>query len=110
MAFRVTNVHDVESWFQVLQTTRQSQTAVMTLKPHGESSEGMNTHEASDQVVLILDGEVEAEVGVAKRRLKKGDTCIIPAGTPHQLTNPGAQPAVTFNVYNPPEYSSHERD
>lgn len=105
----VTNIQDAESWFQVLHTTKQSQSAVMTLKPNGESSEEMNTHEKSDQVVLIIEGEIEAEVGDAKRKLKAGDTCIIPAGTPHRLTNSSAKKAVTFNVYTPPEYSAREK-
>ena len=105
----VTNIQDAESWFQVLHTTKQSQSAVMTLKPHGESSEDMNVHEKSDQVVLIVEGEIEAEIGGKKRKLKEGDTCIIPAGTPHRLTNPGAKKALTFNVYTPPEYSPHEK-
>ena len=109
MALTVANVHDAESWFQVLHTTERSQTAVMTLKPHGESSEEMNTHEESDQVVLILEGEIEAEIGKVKRSMKAGDTCIIPAGTPHRLTNPGAKAALTFNVYSPPEYPAHEK-
>lgn len=109
MALQVTNVHDAASWFQVHQTTKLSQTAVMTLKPHGESSEEMNTHEKSDQVVLVLEGEIAAEVGKSKRTLKTGDTCIIPAGTPHRLTNPGGTKAVTFSVYTPPEYPVDER-
>jgi mannose-6-phosphate isomerase-like protein (cupin superfamily) len=109
MPFLVTNIRDAESWFQVLQTSEQSQTAVMTLKPHGESSEEMNVHRKSDQVVLVLEGEIEAEVGDVTRTLKTGDTCIIPAGTPHRLNNKGSREAVTFNVYSPPEYSSHEK-
>ncbi len=109
MTFSVANIRDAGSWFQVLQTTARSQTAVMTLKPRGESSEELNTHEQSDQVVLILEGEIEAEVGKVTRSLKQGDTCIIPAGTPHRLTNPGAKPALTFNVYTPPEYAPREK-
>ena len=108
-AVQVTNLQDAESWFEVLHTTKQSQSAVMTLKPHGESSEDMNVHEGSDQVVLIVEGAIEAEIGGAKRKLKTGDTCIITAGTPHRLTNPGAKKAVTFNVYTPPEYSPEEK-
>lgn len=106
---RVTNIQDAESWFQVLHTTKQSQSAVMTLKPHGESSEDLNVHEKSDQVVLVVEGEIEVEVDGLARKLKAGDTCIIPAGTPHRLTNPGAKKAVTFNVYTPPEYSAREK-
>lgn len=104
----VTNIQDAESWFQVLHTTKQSQSAVMTLKPHGESSEELNVHEKSDQVVLIVEGEIEAEIGGKTRKLKAGDTCIIPAGTPHRLTNPCPRQALTFNVYAPPEYPAHE--
>ena len=104
----VTNIQDAESWFQVLHTTKQSQSAVMTLKPHGESSEELNVHEKSDQVVLIVEGEIEAEIGGKTRKLKAGDTCIIPAGTPHRLTNPWPRQALTFNVYAPPEYPAHE--
>jgi mannose-6-phosphate isomerase-like protein (cupin superfamily) len=106
---QVTNIGDTESWFQVLHTTERSQTAVMTLKADGQSSEEMNTHEKSDQVVLIVEGVIEAEVGRTKRTLRKGDTCIIPAGTPHRLSNLGREPAVTFNVYSPPEYPPHEK-
>ncbi len=109
MPFLVTNIRDAESWFQVLQTTEKSQTAVMTLKPNGESSEDLNVHKKSDQVVLVVEGEIEAEVGGTKRTLKTGDTCIIPAGTPHRLNNRGEREAVTFNVYTPPEYSLHEQ-
>jgi mannose-6-phosphate isomerase-like protein (cupin superfamily) len=105
----VTNIQDAESWFQVLHTTKQSQTAVMTLKPDGESSEEMNVHEKSDQVVLIVEGEIEAQVGETKRILRKGDTCIIAAGTSHRLANSGRKQAVTFNVYTPPEYSRREK-
>jgi mannose-6-phosphate isomerase-like protein (cupin superfamily) len=105
----VTNIRDAESWFQVIHTTKQSQSAVMTLQPHGKSSEDLNVHEKSDQVVLIVEGEIEAEIAGKTRKLKTGDTCIIPAGTPHRLTNPGAKKALTFNVYTPPEYAPHEK-
>jgi mannose-6-phosphate isomerase-like protein (cupin superfamily) len=109
MAIPVGNLHDAELWSEVLHTTKLSQSAVMTLKPGDESSEAMNTHESSDQVVLVISGEVEAEMGGMKRKLKQGDTCIIPAGTPHRLANPGTKPALTFSVYAPPVYPPHEK-
>jgi mannose-6-phosphate isomerase-like protein (cupin superfamily) len=109
VAIPVGNIHDAESWFEVLHTTELSQTALMTLKPDGASSEAMNTHETSDQTVLVLEGEVEAEIGGMTRKLKRGDTCIIPAGTPHRLANPGKKPALTFSVYAPPAYPPHEK-
>jgi mannose-6-phosphate isomerase-like protein (cupin superfamily) len=44
------------------------------------------------------------EVGQEKVRLKKGDILLIPAGMPRGFTNVARRPAVTFNVYAPPEY------
>jgi len=105
----ISNIHAVKEWFEVLKTTQRSQTAVMTLKPGSHSSEEMNVHEKSDQVLLLLEGELYAEVGGKKLRMKKGDSCIVPAGTPHRFENAGADAAVTFNVYSPPEYPDGEK-
>jgi len=105
----LSNVHDATEWFEVLQTTERTQTAVMVLTAGGHSSEEMNSHEKSDQVLLLLEGELQAEVGGEKRTMRKGDTCIVSAGTPHRFENRGKSRAVTFNVYSPPEYSSKEK-
>jgi mannose-6-phosphate isomerase-like protein (cupin superfamily) len=106
---KIANIQETDSWFQVLQTTRHSQTAVMTLSPGGQSSEETNVHEKSDHVLLVVEGEVEAEIAGEKRRLRTGDCCIVPAGTKHRFENAGNQRAVTFNVYSPPEYAADEK-
>ncbi len=105
----ISNIHDAKEWFEVLQTTRRSQTAVMILSGGGHSSEEMNVHEKSDQVLFLVEGELLAEVGGERRPMRKGDTCIVPAGTPHRFENKGKGRAVTFNVYSPPEYSANEK-
>ncbi len=107
---KVANIFDATSWFQVLETTEKSQTAVMVLTPGKHSSEKMNVHEKSDQVLVLLEGELVAEVGGKKTAMRKGDSCIVPAGTPHRFDNPGTARAVTFNVYSPPEYAPGEKD
>ena len=33
-----------------------------------------------------------------------------PAGTKHRFQNAGKEPALTFNVYSPPEYAPGEKD
>jgi mannose-6-phosphate isomerase-like protein (cupin superfamily) len=106
---KISNLSNVGHWFEVLQTTRQSQTAVMTLTAGGHSSEEMNVHKKSDQVLLLVEGELEAEVGGKKLTMRQGDSCIVPAGTPHRFENKGKNRAVTFNVYSPPEYPSDEK-
>jgi mannose-6-phosphate isomerase-like protein (cupin superfamily) len=102
------NIHDTRAWFQVLQTTPRSQTAVMTLSSGGQSSAEMNVHAKSDQVLLVVEGEVEAEMAGKKWLMRAGDSCIVPAGTKHRFNNAGKKKAVTFNVYSPPEYPADE--
>ena len=100
----VSNIQEATDWFEVLQTTERSQTAMMTLQPGDETGATAEAHEKSDQVLLMLDGELNGEVGEDRPRLKKGDTIVIPAGTKHRFTNRGSKSAVTFNVYSPPAY------
>lgn len=50
----IVHIRNAKVWFQVLQTTTRSQTAVMTLVPGGANSEKMNVHEKSDQILLVI--------------------------------------------------------
>jgi mannose-6-phosphate isomerase-like protein (cupin superfamily) len=100
----IQNIKAVKDWFQVLQTGKESQTAIMTLKPGQSSGDKAEAHKKSDQVLLVLQGEVDAEVESQKETMKQGDVIIIPPGAKHKFTNRGKATAVTFNVYAPPEY------
>jgi mannose-6-phosphate isomerase-like protein (cupin superfamily) len=102
----VTNVDEAKDWFEVLQTSERSQTAMMALAPGKSSGKTAEAHEDSDQVLLILEGELTGEVGAEHLSLKKGDGIIIPAGVKHRFTNRSEKRAVTFNVYSPPAYSA----
>jgi mannose-6-phosphate isomerase-like protein (cupin superfamily) len=98
----VSNIDSAKEWFEVLQTTERSQTAMMTLKPGDATSSKTEAHEKSDQVLLMLDGELNGEIGDERPSLKKGDVIVIRAGTKHRFVNRGSKSAVTFNVYSPP--------
>jgi mannose-6-phosphate isomerase-like protein (cupin superfamily) len=100
----VTNIEKTKDWFEVLQTGERSQTAMMTLAPGDATGDKAEAHEKSDQVLLILDGELTGEVGDQRPHLKKGDVITIPAGVKHRFVNRANKPAVTFNVYSPPAY------
>ena len=90
--------------FSVLQTSDESQTAVMTLQ-HGEwSGDKQNEHPDSEQVLVVLEGEVVAEIGDERTVLRKGDSVIVPRGAKHRFGNESEEKAVTFNVYAPPAY------
>jgi mannose-6-phosphate isomerase-like protein (cupin superfamily) len=103
----VTNISEAKGWFEVLQTGERSQTAMMTLAPGDATGDKAEAHGKSDQVLLILGGELTGEVGDQRPHLKKGDVIIIPAGVKHRFVNRAKKPAVTFNVYSPPAYPAH---
>lgn len=76
----------------------------MRLQPGSASSEAPNRHPQSDQVLLLLEGTLRAEIGESHQALRQGDVVIVPANTPHRFVNDGAKVAVSFNVYGPPAY------
>jgi mannose-6-phosphate isomerase-like protein (cupin superfamily) len=98
------NIKDATAWFEVLQTSKRTQTAMMTLAPRKDTGKKAEAHAKSDQVLVVLSGKLSGMVGPEAVELKKGDVLLIRAGTPHRFRNPGRQRAVTFNVYSPPEY------
>jgi mannose-6-phosphate isomerase-like protein (cupin superfamily) len=106
----VSNIGEASEWFEVLQTHERSQTAVMTLASGDATGEKAEAHQHSDQVLLLLEGELRGEVGDERLVLKKGDFVTIPAGVKHRFTNPGGIPAVTFNVYAPPAYPAGTKE
>ena len=100
----VKNIREASDWFEVLQTTKRTQTAMMTLKPGKSSGSERDGHKKSDQVLLVLKGEVEGEIADETLTLREGDVIVIPAGTRHKFNNRSSTDAVTFNTYSPPEY------
>lgn len=101
---KTVNVHRTRPGFSVLQTLEKSQTATMTLRPGEWSGEKGNEHPDSEQTLLVLEGEVVAEIGDDRKVLRKGDVVIVPRKAPHRFGNEGEDIALTFNVYAPPAY------
>jgi mannose-6-phosphate isomerase-like protein (cupin superfamily) len=100
----IKNIREVKEYFKVLQTTNSTQTAMMTLAPGQSSGSEPEGHKNSDQVLLVLEGEVEGEIAEETLTMGKGDVIIIPAGTKHRFTNRSSGNVITFNTYSPPEY------
>jgi quercetin dioxygenase-like cupin family protein len=88
--------------FKVLTGTNNSQLAVMTLEP-GRSTGGESGH-PGDQLVLILEGSAELEVGEEKVSAVAGDAAIIPARTRHRIINSSDATLFVVSVYSPPSY------
>jgi mannose-6-phosphate isomerase-like protein (cupin superfamily) len=85
------------------------ETAVMKLGQGQATGREPEAHEKSGQVILLVAGELSAEIGGKRSRMKAGDVVIIPPRVKHKFTNSGEEPAVTFNVYSPPEYQVDEK-
>lgn len=100
----IRNIRDATDWFEVLQTSKRTQTAMMTLEPGKSSGSEPEGHKNSDQVLLVLKGEVEGEIANETITLYEGDVIVIPAGTRHKFSNRTSSEVVTFNTYSPPEY------
>lgn len=100
----IRNISESTGGFEVLQTSDRTQTAIMTLRRGESSGNKLEAHRQSDQVLLVLEGEVEGRLADETVTLKKGDVIVIPAGTKHRFINRGAADAITFNTYSPPEY------
>lgn len=109
MATRRANLYRAKEWFKVLQTTTRSQTAVMKLGPGQATGEQAEAHRASEQILLLIEGTLTAEIAGKRSRMKAGGVVVIPPRTKHKFTNSGDAPAVTFNVYCPPEYPPDEK-
>lgn len=100
----VANVRQSESWFSVLQTADISQTAVMAIGPGEASGPKENEHSQSEQVLYVIEGELQAEIGERSFTMRAGDSTIVRRGVPHRFSNRTQEPALTFNVYTPPAY------
>src|SRR5262245_56682207 len=94
------NIWATKNWFEVLQTGEKSQTAVMKLAPGKSSGDEAEAHEDSEQILLVIEGEVLAEIESEEKTLHEGDVVVIPPGVKHRFTNRSRKPALTFNVYS----------
>ena len=89
-------------FFEVLQETERSQTAVMTIGA-GEDAGPEETH-AGDQVVYVVEGEAILRIDDAEHRAAACGCVLIPAGARHHVRNPGAVPLFFLTIYAPPAY------
>src|SRR5262249_60831391 len=86
-------------FFRVLQETKHSQTAVMTIAP-GADAGPEERHEA-DQIIYVVEGEAAVRVGEKEHRARAGSLVTIAAGTRHHARNTGRTPRFFGTVAAP---------
>jgi len=89
-------------FFEILQETERSQTAVMTIGP-GADAGPEETH-AGDQIIYVIEGDAVLRVEGREHRAGAGACVMIPADTPHHVRNEGDSPLFFLSVYAPPAY------
>ena len=101
---KLTHIFEAGTGFKILDTTERSQTGLLTLEVGEATGEKPSTHAESDQVLIVLQGELTAEIGGESDVLEIGDAVTVPATTPHRFINTGHERAITFSVYALPAF------
>ena len=65
------------------------------------------THtDSAEEVLYIVAGQAEAEVGEERGELRAGDLAVVPAMVPHGLINVGEEPVKVLGFFCEPEVVS----
>jgi mannose-6-phosphate isomerase-like protein (cupin superfamily) len=97
-------IPEYNSDFQVLHSTKKSQSAVMVLKSDESTGGDDNVHKESDQWLYVIQGEGLAVINGEEIELLPGMLLLIEAGEKHEIKNTGPKNLETLNFYSPPEY------
>lgn len=88
------------SYFRhVLYTGAHSQLVVMSIAV-GEDI-GEETHEGSDQIFVIVDGDGKAVLNGEGKLVQKHDVIFVQAGTRHNIINTGNEALKLYTIYAP---------
>src|SRR6188472_2420343 len=74
---------------KIVQATDNMMLSFVRYEPHAEAP--LHSH-VEEQVFVLLEGELEMELGGEVRRMEPGDVAVIPSFVPHRVTA-GSQPA-----------------
>ena len=58
----------------------------------------MHTH-PGEEIIYVIEGTLEYEIGGKKSKVKAGDVLFVPAGTPHTATNIGSNNGAELATY-----------
>ena len=61
-------------------------------------------HGDSEELLLVVKGTVQLELGADSHVLQSGDSIDYRSSTPHRVTNRGGEPAEVIWIISPPSY------
>ena len=68
----------------------------------GSSTGTAYVHEDSQEVFLVVSGELVVELDDVPHLLRTGDSIEYQSSTPHSVRNPGSEPAIGYWISSPP--------
>lgn len=74
----LTRIFEAGTGFRVIDTTERSQTGLLTLEPEA-SNDDPSVNKESDQTLVVLEGELTAEVGSESAIMQAGHAILVPA-------------------------------
>jgi transcriptional regulator with XRE-family HTH domain len=72
--------------------------------PDGSTGDEPYTHGDSEELLLVLAGRVQVQLGSELLDLSAGDSVNYRSSTPHRVANPGDETAEVLFVISPPSY------
>jgi mannose-6-phosphate isomerase-like protein (cupin superfamily) len=85
---------------EVLYETEQLWSQVVCLQ--GAQDHGPVVDERADGIAAVLSGEVAAQIGSGRARMKQWEAVVVPSGEALTLRNASPEPAVVLLVLAPP--------
>jgi transcriptional regulator with XRE-family HTH domain len=90
--------------FLTLNAAGRLQVLIETIEPGGGSGEAPFTHDADEEVIVVLQGSVEVWLRDERYELGEGDALTLQPRLPHWQLNPGPTPAVLLVCVTPPNF------
>jgi mannose-6-phosphate isomerase-like protein (cupin superfamily) len=88
---------------RVVETGDLSQIVVMSIPPGGEI--GMETHDDTDQVFFVVDGDGRAILNGEEQAIEEDDALLVRRGTLHNVVNTGNGDLKVITMYSPPHHA-----
>jgi transcriptional regulator with XRE-family HTH domain len=77
---------------------------VARFEPGGSTGDEPYTHGDSEELLVVVDGDVHVQLGTEIYELSAGDSVHYESSTPHRVSNPGDETAEVMFVISPPSY------
>ncbi len=61
-----------------------------------------HVHDETEQISVILEGEMEFSLGEETRTVRGGDVVLVPRGTPHGMSVKEGKTALAIEFFTPP--------